>query len=91
MPGVTFPKLKLLAESVTGVPPPVPDKLTTCGLFGPLSVKVSAPLKDPTALGENVTPTVHFAPAGTLVPHVLLATLKLPLVTMLEKLTATLV
>ena len=39
-----------------------------------LSVNVRVPLAEPTAVGEKVTPTVHFAPAATLVPHVLLAT-----------------
>jgi hypothetical protein len=49
------------------------------------SVKVSVPVAAPTAVGENVTPTVHWAPAAILVPQVLLDTAKPTLVTMPEK------
>jgi hypothetical protein len=37
-------------------------------------VNVNVPEAEPTAVGEKVTPTVHLAPAATLVPQVLLAT-----------------
>jgi hypothetical protein len=53
-------------------------------------VNVSVPLTGPTTAGEKVTPTVQFAPAATLVPHVLLATAKPALVTMLPIASATL-
>jgi hypothetical protein len=47
-------------------------------------VNVSAPVAAPEAVGVNVTPTVHVAPAATLVPQVLLEMPKGPLVTMPE-------
>jgi hypothetical protein len=53
---------------------PVPDKLTTCGLFPALSVNVNVPLAEPVPVGENVTPTVQCDPADRLAPHVLDAT-----------------
>ena len=89
-PTFALPKFKLLAESVTAAPPPLPARLTTWGLFGALSVNVSVPVNGPTALGENVTPTMQLAPAAILVPQLLLATLKLALATIPEKFTATL-
>jgi hypothetical protein len=39
-----------------------------------LSLNVSVPVAEPTAVGEKVTPTVQLFPARTLVPQVLLAT-----------------
>jgi len=41
-----------------------------------LSLNVNVPVAEPTAVGEKVTPTVQLAPAATLVPQVLLATVK---------------
>ena len=52
-------------------------------------VKVSVPVTEPAAVGENVTPTAQLAPAATLDPHVLLATANGPLAVMLVKLSAT--
>jgi hypothetical protein len=37
-----------------------------------LSVKVSVPVTGPTDVGENVTPTLQFSPAGILAPQELL-------------------
>jgi hypothetical protein len=73
------PKFNALADSVTAVLP-VPLRLTFCGLFEALSVKVSVPLAAPVAVGVNVTPTAQFAPAARLVPHELLAIAKGPLI-----------
>jgi len=42
-------------------------------------LNVSAPVAEPTAVGENVTPTVQVFAARTLVPQVLLATANGPL------------
>ena len=74
VPTVTVPKFSVLAESVTGelVAPPVPLRLTVCGLFAALSVKVRVPVAAPVAVGVNVTPTVQLAPAAMLAPQVLL-------------------
>ena len=44
---------------------PVPDSATVCGLSAALSVKVSDPVSAPSTVGENVTLTVHFAPAAS--------------------------
>ena len=89
LPAATVPKLRLAAESVTGAPP-VPDKLTTCGLVTALSVNVSVPAAEPSDAGVNVTPTVQLAPAPMLAPQVLLAMAKFAVTAMLEKLSATL-
>jgi hypothetical protein len=48
-----------------------------------LSLNVNVPVAEPTAVGEKVTPTEQFFPAGTVVPQVLLATANCPLATML--------
>jgi hypothetical protein len=53
---------------------PVPERVTTCELVTAESVNVRVPVTGPVAVGEKVTPTVQFAPAPMLVPHVLLAT-----------------
>jgi len=52
-------------------------------------VNVNVPAAEPTAIGEKVTPTVHLAPAATLVPQVLLATANGALAAMLVMLSAT--
>lgn len=62
-------KFSELGESVTGNDP-VPLRFTTCGLVRAESVNVSAPVADPSAVGVNVTLTVHDPPAATLVPQV---------------------
>ena len=87
LPRVTVPKFKLLAERVTGelVPPPLPLRLTVCGLVRAESVNVSAPVAAPVAVGVKVTPTVQPAPAAMLIPQVLLEIAKGPLVPILEK------
>jgi hypothetical protein len=36
-------------------------------------VKVSVPVAEPRAVGENVTPTAQCAPAARLAPHVFVA------------------
>lgn len=82
---VTVPKLRELAENVTGALP-VPDKFTTWGLFPALSVNVSVPVAEPTVAGENVTPTLQFFPEAMLAPQVLLAIENPVLATMLVKL-----
>jgi hypothetical protein len=88
VPRVTVPKLNELVEKVTGALP-VPERLTVCGLLGASSENVRVPVAEPTAVGENVTPTVQFAPAAILAPQVLLATANPALATMLVKLSAT--
>lgn len=77
------PKFNALADSVTAELP-VPLTLTFCGLFDALSVKVSAPLAAPAAVGLNVTPTAQLAPAARLVPQVLLEIANGPLIPTLE-------
>lgn len=82
-PRATTPKFNALVDNVTGALP-VPLRPTFCGLFEVLSVKVSVPLAAPAAVGVNVTPTLQPAPAAMLVPQVLLAIAKGPLIPTLE-------
>ena len=89
MPTTTVPKLKELAESVTGTLP-VPLRLTVCGLVKASSVKVRAPVKLPLVVGVNVTPTLQLPPAATLDPQVFDAMAKPALTAMLAKFSCTL-
>jgi hypothetical protein len=91
LPTATAPKFKVLAERVTGelVLLPVPVRFTLWGLFGALSVNVSVPVAAPVAVGVKVTPTAQLAPAAMLVPQVLLAIAKAPLIPTLEKVRGT--
>src|ERR1019366_2120303 len=73
-----MPKFNVLADNVTAVLP-VPLRLTFCGLFEAVSVKVSVPEAAPVAVGVNVTPTAQLAAAARLVPQVLLEIAKGPL------------
>jgi hypothetical protein len=50
---------------------PVPVKPTVCGLPLALSVIVNVPFSAAAIVGLNVTLIVHFAPAATDAPHVL--------------------
>jgi hypothetical protein len=88
VPAVTVPKLNELDEKVTGAVP-VPERLTVCGLLPASSVNASVPTAEPTAVGENVTPTVHFAPAASVAPHVLLAIANGPLIAVPARLSTT--
>jgi len=89
LPTAVLLKVSDVADRVTGALP-VPVRVTVCGLFRALSVKVSVPVAAPIAVGENVTPTTQLAPAAMLVPQVLLATAKPALATMPLKLSAAL-
>jgi hypothetical protein len=65
-------------------------RFTDCGLVTAPSVKVSAPVTAPAAVGANATPTLQLAPAAIPVPHVLLTILKGALASIFEKLSAVL-
>lgn len=56
---------------------PVPLTVTIVGLPNALWVKAIVPARGPTAVGVNVTPIVHVAPAAT-PPHVFDVTAKSP-------------
>lgn len=75
VPTNTFPKLRLVGETVTtgAVPEPVPDKLTVCGLPPPLSATLTEAVSVPSARGVKVTVIVQVPPIGTLEPQVLLS------------------
>src|SRR5581483_4804265 len=77
VPTGTDPNLRLVVDRVTGVPP-VPVRLTVCGLFGALSNTSSVAVRVPVAAGVNVTLMVQLPPAGTLAPQVLLGVAKSP-------------
>ena len=85
VPKVKVANVRLLGEMLTAAEP-VPARLTVWGLLAASSVNVSVPVRAPTAVGENVTPTVHVAPTASPVPHVLLATVKSPVAAILLKL-----
>jgi hypothetical protein len=82
-PRAITPKFNALVDSVTGAVP-VPLRLTFCGLFEALSVKVSEPLAAPAAVGVNETPTAQLAPPVTGVPQVLPEIAKGPLMPTVE-------
>ena len=66
LPSTCAGKVKaLLDRPITGAVP-VPVRETVCGLFAALSVMVSVPLRDPLAVGVNVTFTVQLELAATL-------------------------
>src|SRR6184192_637481 len=52
------------------VEPPVPDRGIVWGLFGALSLSVTAPVRVPAAVGVNFTLIVQLAPAATELPQV---------------------
>jgi hypothetical protein len=54
----------------------VPDKATVCGLFVPVSAKLSVAVRAPAAVGLNTMVAVQLADAARLVPHVLLEMVK---------------
>jgi hypothetical protein len=64
LPSARVPKLKLVAEKVTGALP-LPDTETVC--VPTLSVIVRTPEAEPTAVGEKTTEMVHDA-AGAMLP-----------------------
>jgi len=80
-------KFRLTGERVTNGPPlavsQTPERLISCGLLGLLSVRVTAPVLVPVAVGVNVTLTEQFAPGRTLPPQVLVWA-KSPLVATLD-------
>ena len=51
---------------------PVPDRPTACGVPPPSSLNSKDALRDPVAVGVNVTLTWHCAPAAKVPPHVLI-------------------
>jgi hypothetical protein len=64
------PKARLAGERLTtGTSAAVPVKLIVWGLPLALSVMVSEALRDPVAVGVNVTMIVQLAPAKTLLPQ----------------------
>ena len=50
---------------------PLPEIFTLCGLFGALSVMLTAALRMPIAFGVKVTVIVQLPPATMLVPQLL--------------------
>ena len=69
----SFPKVRLEGEILATAPvlPPVPERLTVCGLPVALSVRVTAAVRVPVAVGVKVTLIVQLAPAATELPQVL--------------------
>jgi hypothetical protein len=69
VPTVWVANVSLVGERLMDTEP-VPLRLTVCGLPVALSVNVNVPVSAPVLVGENATPTWHFAPAATLGIHV---------------------
>src|ERR1700674_6125569 len=68
-----LPNARLEGDKLAAVPDagvPVPVRLTACGLFAALSVKVIAPVRVPVAVGVNVTLIVQLPPTATKLPQV---------------------
>jgi hypothetical protein len=63
--------------------PPVPLRVTICGLPGALSEMLSVPLRVPLPVGIRITLIVQLLPAATLVPQ-LFVCVKSPLTAKLE-------
>ena len=60
-----------IARLVDEVGFPVPDRLTTSGLFAAVLFTVSVPARVPAALGVNVTEAEHDAPTASELPQLL--------------------
>ena len=84
-PATTVLKFSAPGENVTGNDP-VPLSETVCGLVSAESVNVSVPAADPSAVGVNVTLTVHVPAAATAVPQVFAAIANGPLAVTLLRL-----
>jgi hypothetical protein len=65
----------MLAGEATVGAIPTPLRVAVFGLSGPLVVTVSEPAgTGPKLVGVNVTEITHFAPAASVLPHVVEAT-----------------
>lgn len=69
VPTIHVPKDQLVGVNVAGSTP-VPDSATVCGLLEALSVKLSVPVRLPSAVGVKVTLTLHVLPRPSRPPHV---------------------
>ena len=72
LPSTCAEKVRVLIDSVMTGTVPVPVSETACGLLEALSVMVSAPVREPLAVGVKVTLTVQLELPATLVPQLLL-------------------
>src|SRR6266478_3608718 len=71
-PSTCAAKVSVLVDTAMTGAVPVPVSETVCGLFEALSVIVSAPVREPLAVGVKITLTVQLELAATLVPQLLL-------------------
>lgn len=79
-PRVSVPKATEVGDSEATGANPVPVRLTVCGLLVALSVKETAAVREPVAVGVKVTPTVQLAPTTTPVLQLLVCAKSLLLV-----------
>jgi hypothetical protein len=70
LPTRTFGKVRLEGVNVTFAAAPVPLRTMECGEPAASSTMTMDPVRDPDALGVNVTENVHSPAAGTLLPQV---------------------
>jgi len=67
-PTGTFPRLRLAGVNPRAPVSPVPLSVMVCvGLPGQLSLRVTAPVRVPAAVGVNVTVIVQFCPGSSVV------------------------
>jgi len=71
LPSTCAAKVSVLGDAAMTGAIPVPVRETLCGLFEALSVMVSTPLREPLAVGVNVTLTVQLELPATLAPQLL--------------------
>ena len=64
-PTAWLAKVRLVGERLATAAVPVPVRLTLCGLPVALSVRVTAAVRVPLAVGVKVTLIVQLAPAAT--------------------------
>lgn len=76
MPTGSFPKFKLEVERLVAALEndptltPAPERATDCGPLAALSLRVTAAVRFPVAMGLKATPIVQLVPAPTEIPHV---------------------
>ena len=71
VPTTLVPKLRLVVDMLSVGVTPEPVSETNCGLLEAVSVMVSVPVREPLAVGVNVTLMVQLEFPATLAPQLL--------------------
>ncbi len=67
-PTFVFGKVAETGVSLAGTPP-VPERVTVCGLLGELLVRVKFPVRVPAWVGVKVTLMMQLFPAASVLPQ----------------------